>query len=161
MKDLIKNIKPLSNKYNNIFASTKKRENLKPKFSYSNSLEIDEKTYQAMLDRKSKKNFKMERSIDLHRYTKEEAFLSLTNFFLKAIKDDISHVIVITGGSKLKKSVLREAFLEWIKNEFRIYISAYSEAHIKNGGEGAFYIVLRKARRYKQSLLTKFSCHKK
>lgn len=54
----------------------------------------------------------------------------------------------------MRRTVLRGAFLEWIKGPFACYVSAFSEANIKDGGQGAFYITLR-LHSYRGEILTR------
>jgi DNA-nicking Smr family endonuclease len=61
-------------------------------------------------------------------------------------------VLVITGKGRRTESgsergVLRRRVPQWlILPEFRAYVSAFEEAHIGHGGEGALYVRIRKAR---------------
>lgn len=145
MHNLIKNIKPLSKKYNNIFVERKKQKIVKTKIEAGATLNFKETSPrpQAILNRRDKKNFTPLSVIDLHTRTRDEAFSDLLIFFSSAIRDSVKRVMVITGGNNVRKTVLREAFLEWIKGPFACYVSAFSEANIKDGGQGAFYITLR------------------
>ena len=49
------------------------------------------------LNRKLLRKFQIQRKIDLHGCTQEEAFTSLHSFFAKCQQDGIRYVIVITG----------------------------------------------------------------
>ena len=46
---------------------------------------------------------------------------------------------------KLYHGVIRSSFLEWVKSKkLAKYILSYEEASIEHGGDGAFYVYLRK-----------------
>lgn len=96
------------------------------------------------LNRKLLRNFQVQRRIDLHGYTQNEAFNVLRNFLAKCQLDGIKNVLVVTGGNALKVSVLRTSFRKWIKENFSTFVSSYSFANLKDGGQGAFYVVIRK-----------------
>ena len=96
------------------------------------------------ISKKRRRSFVIEKTIDLHGFTRNIAFAKLSRFFHECRKNEITCVLVITGGSNLRESVLRQFFLEWMKDTLSLYISSYSEANLKNGGQGAFYVVLKR-----------------
>ena len=54
-------------------------------------------------------------------------------------------VLVITGKGRLGTGVLRARFLDWLAGpDLRDLVSGYSAAHIRHGGDGAFYVMLRR-----------------
>lgn len=55
-------------------------------------------------------------------------------------------VLVITGKGKAGTGVLRRRFLDWINQaEIRPHVSGYSVANARHGGDGAFYLLLKRA----------------
>ena len=95
-------------------------------------------------DRKEKRKFSPERTLDLHGFTQEEAFHALIRFFSSCQQSGIRKVLVITGGHALRNSVIRASFQKWICESFGNFVAKCSVAEIHHGGEGAFYVVLRK-----------------
>jgi DNA-nicking Smr family endonuclease len=107
--------------------------------------------------KKQKKNFLKIRSIDLHGYTLEKANKSIEDFINKSYEQNINKLIIVTGKglhSQNEKdpyvskdlSILKYSVPEFIKNKKDLMktINEFSEASIEDGGEGAFYIYLKK-----------------
>jgi DNA-nicking Smr family endonuclease len=103
-----------------------------------------------------KKTLKI-KSIDLHGYTLEEANRSIENFITKSYEDGINKLIVVTGKglhSQNEKdpyvsknlSILKYSVPEFISNNKSLMKIIYEmqDAKIEDGGEGAFYIFLKK-----------------
>jgi DNA-nicking Smr family endonuclease len=97
------------------------------------------------------------KSIDLHGYTLEEANKSIENFITKSYEDGINKLIVVTGKglhSQNEKdpyvsknlSILKYSVPEFISNNQNLMkiIHEMQDAKIEDGGEGAFYILLKK-----------------
>ena len=102
------------------------------------------------------KNFKT-RSIDLHGYTLDEANKAMEEFIKKAFLENINKLIVVTGKglhSKNEKDpyisknlgILKYSVPEFISNNHSLMNIIYeiTDAKIEDGGEGAFYIFLKK-----------------
>jgi len=84
-----------------------------------------------------------EARLDLHGMTHDHAYRTLMSFLLTAHGDDKRLVLVITG----KGGVLRSALPLWLgQTELEPLVSGISEAHIRHGGSGAFYVSLRRRR---------------
>jgi DNA-nicking Smr family endonuclease len=96
------------------------------------------------ISRKLKRRFIYEKVVDLHGLTVKEAFNKLLVFFANCQLENIKNVIVITGGNDLKTSVIRSSFQKWIRESFGQYVHSYSQANIQHGGQGSFYVVLKK-----------------
>ena len=105
---------------------------------------------------KKKKNFKI-KSIDLHVYTLDEANKSIQNFINKSYEEKINKLIVVTGKglhSNNEKdpyvskdlSILKHSVPEFIENNIEIMkkITEITDAKIEDGGDGAFYIYLKR-----------------
>ena len=97
------------------------------------------------------------KSIDLHGYTLEEANRSIENFITKSYEHGINKLIVVTGKglhSQNEKdpyvsknlSILKYSVPEFISNNQSLMKIIYEmkDAKIEDGGEGAFYILLKK-----------------
>lgn len=96
-----------------------------------------------LLSRKEKRNFSYERYLDLHGLTQDEAFVALSNFLKNCRECGHSKVLVITGGNVMRNSVLRRNFPEWM-HILSEHIVKYDQANLKHGGQGAFYVILKK-----------------
>ena len=96
-------------------------------------------------------------SIDLHGYTLEEANRTVENFINKSFENNISKLIIITGKGlhsdnandpyvSKDLSILKYSVPEFVKKNQKLMIKIYDikEADIKDGGDGAFYIFLKK-----------------
>ena len=96
-------------------------------------------------------------SIDLHGYTLDQANKIIESFIIKSHEENINKLIVVTGKglhSQNEKdpyvskelSILKYSVPEFIsknKNLMNI-IQEITDANIEDGGEGAFYIFLKK-----------------
>ena len=87
--------------------------------------------------------FKVEGEIDLHGCTRTEALSYLKTFIDTREAQDISCVRIVTGKGKSSpnhRSIVREATLRMLSQNPRVL--AYSIATPKDGGSGAFYVLL-------------------
>ena len=97
------------------------------------------------------------KSIDLHGYTLDQANKFIENFIIKSYEENINKLIVVTGKglhSQNEKdpyvskelSILKYSVPEFIsKNkDLMNIIHEITDANIEDGGEGAFYIFLKK-----------------
>ena len=97
------------------------------------------------------------KKIDLHGFTLQEANKAIEQFIQKSFDEDVTKIIVITGKGLRSKnihnpylskdlSILKYSVPEFIsknKNLVNI-IHEITDANIEDGGEGAFYIFLKK-----------------
>jgi DNA-nicking Smr family endonuclease len=82
--------------------------------------------------------------LDLHGMTQEAAYRAVVRFLFRAQSEGQRLVLVITG----KGGVLRGQLALWLgQAELTPVVAGLSEAHIKHGGSGAFYVYLRQTRR--------------
>ena len=89
--------------------------------------------------------------IDLHGLTQTEAHAALLRFVQRCHADGATFVLVITGKGGLngERGVLRRQVPLWLGlGEFRAHVLGFDVAGIGHGGEGAFYVRLRGARRW-------------
>ena len=108
-------------------------------------------------DKLKKKSSLKIKSIDLHGYTLDQANKFIESFIIKSYEENINKIIVVTGKglhSQNEKdpyvskelSILKYSVPEFIsknKNLMKI-INEITDAKIEDGGEGAFYIFLKK-----------------
>ena len=103
-----------------------------------------------------KENLKV-RSIDLHGYTLDEANKTIEDFINKAFSEKINKLIIVTGKglhSENEKDpyvskelgILKYSVPEFISNNPSLMsmINEITDAKIKDGGAGAFYVYLKK-----------------
>lgn len=98
-----------------------------------------------------KGEMKIEGRLDLHGKNHEQAFESVRRFIHHAIAADKRCVLVITGkGNHPSESgrTLKALFPEWLNHEdIRPFIVSLHGASRKDGGSGAFYLLLRRNRK--------------
>jgi len=109
-------------------------------------------------DSKSRKQeFKKIKSIDLHGYGLDSANETIKNFITKSYRDNVHKIIVVTGKGlhsenekdpyvSKKLGILKYSVPEYIQNNVELMnmINQIQIAEIEDGGEGAFYIYLKK-----------------
>ena len=113
---------------------------------------MDKKSY----DRMSRGKLAPEGRIDLHGMTVAEAHPELIRFILNAHSNGLRLVLVITGKGKqgpdfgpipMRYGVLKHQVPQWLHMApLGPCILQVSEAHLKHGGAGAYYVYLRRAR---------------
>ncbi|WP_306117204.1 MULTISPECIES: Smr/MutS family protein [unclassified Roseitalea] len=93
-------------------------------------------------------------SIDLHHLTQDEAHTHLHRFLVQARARDCRHVLVVTGKGRSPHSegVLRRMLPIWLAAEpFASLVSGVRQAARGHGGEGAFYVRLRRPGDHRRS----------
>ena len=113
---------------------------------------MDKKSY----DRMSRGKLAPEGRIDLHGMTVAEAHPELIRFILNAHSNGLRLVLVITGKGKqgpdfgpipMRYGVLKHQVPQWLHMApLGPCILQVSEAHLKHGGAGAYYVYLRRTR---------------
>ena len=130
----------------------------KDKKDWENFINSKEKIQNKDIKFQDKKTFKT-RSIDLHGYTLDEANKTIENFINKAFLENVNKLIVVTGKglhSDNEKDpyvskdlgILKYSVPEFITNNLALMnkIIEIKDAKIEDGGEGAFYIYLKKVK---------------
>jgi DNA-nicking Smr family endonuclease len=85
-----------------------------------------------------------EARLDLHGMTQSAAYRTLLRFLIAAQAEGKSLVLVITG----KGGVLRAQLPLWLgQADLKGLVAGLREAHVKHGGAGAVYVLMRKPRR--------------
>ena len=122
-----------------------------------NPLQIGETTD---IDKNTAKRFrhgelKIERRLDLHGYTEDEAWNAVENFVKNAYIDNLRCILIITGKGLphpeddiyAKHGIIKEKVPQWLNTpQLRPLILSISYAQIKDGGNGALYVLLRRKR---------------
>ncbi|HWP26381.1 MAG TPA: Smr/MutS family protein [Xanthobacteraceae bacterium] len=110
----------------------------------------------APIDRRTKQRLArglepIDARLDLHGCTQAQAHAALLTFLRRAQTQDAKTVLVITGKGGddpvRERGVLRRQVPLWLAlPEFRKFVVGFEPAHIAHGGEGAFYVRVRRAR---------------
>jgi DNA-nicking Smr family endonuclease len=113
-------------------------------------LQMDAKTHGKM----TRGKLAPEARIDLHGLTLAEAHPELIRFILNAQSQGMRLVLVITGKGKRREDVgpipqrmgaLRHQVPHWLRlPPLGPAVLQVSEAHLKHGGSGAYYVYLRR-----------------
>lgn len=99
---------------------------------------------------------KPEARIDLHGMTQAEAHPALIGFILRSQAEGKRLVLVITGKGRMRdevppfparQGILRHNVPQWLRMApIGQQVLQLAPAHIRHGGEGAYYVYLRRAR---------------
>ena len=123
-----------------------------PDFDYTVCTPLIEGDLRAM-DKKTGQRFKsgamqIDARLDLHGCTLDEAFEALKNFIYDQSRKNARCLLVVTGkGGMLGRGVLKAEMPVWMNSgEIRSLILSYTTARPKDGGDGAFYILLKRNR---------------
>jgi len=118
-------------------------------------------TQPVQMDRKSFDQMKRgklrpEGKLDLHGMTLDRAHPALTRFILTAQQDGKRLVLVVTGKGKqrddggpipVRFGVLRHQVPHWLSTQpLSLAVLQVTQAHMRHGGGGAYYVYLRKTR---------------
>ena len=108
---------------------------------------IDRQTYKKL----KRGDIQVEARLDLHGLNVIEAFDATNEFLLNAYNSGKRCVLVITGkgiknfGNSPSRGILREKFPDWVEMPaLKSKIIKIAPAASKHGGEGAFYVYLKK-----------------
>lgn len=139
-------------------SKTRLKESSKTKDSIPRTTAIVEKSRE--MDKNTKEKLvkgklKIEGRIDLHGMRQEEAFKSLSSFIESSYNSGKRMVLVITGKGAQSvnpehwmedaRGILKRKFPTWMQQTpFRDIVLQYHQARPRDGGEGAFYVYLRK-----------------
>ena len=115
-------------------------------------IRMDRKAYTTM----NRGKLKPEGRLDLHGMTMAEAHPELVHFILNAQSAGKRLVLVITGKGRtpkddgpipVRKGILRHQLPQWLSQApLSQAVLQVSEAHLKHGGSGAYYVYLRRRR---------------
>lgn len=126
------------------------RNDLAPPILGHPTVQMDAKTHGKM----TRGKLAPEARIDLHGMTLAEAHPELTHFILNAQGQGMRLVLVITGKGKRREDTgpipqrmgaLRHQVPQWLRQPpLGPIVLQVSEAHLKHGGSGAYYVYLRR-----------------
>ena len=86
-----------------------------------------------------------ESKIDLHDFTRDEAFPVLVRRIARSYEKRARCVLVVTGKGANLEGVLRLSLPGWLADpSIRPLVAGYAQAHIRHGGTGAFYVFLKR-----------------
>jgi len=86
-----------------------------------------------------------EGKIDLHDFTRDEAFPVLVRRLTRSYEKRARCVLVVTGKGANLEGVLRLSLPSWLADaSIRPFVAGYAQAHIRHGGMGAFYVFLKR-----------------
>lgn len=115
-------------------------------------LSMDKKTF----GRLKRGKLRPEGKLDLHGMTLEQAQPALSRFILTAQAEGKRLVLVVTGKGKhrddggpipTRLGILRHAVPQWLaRPPLAQAVLQVSEAHLRHGGGGAYYVYLRRRR---------------
>jgi DNA-nicking Smr family endonuclease len=108
------------------------------------------------LQRLKRGQLNVEARIDLHGMTQRQAYAALLNFIPAQRSYQRRLVLVVTGKGwnpmaetpEQSLGVLRQNVPRWLNTApFAPHVAAYTDAHVRHGGSGALYVLLRRLRR--------------
>ena len=140
----------------------------KTKLTNANNLEIEKKTdakrshfslEKSNIRKNIKKNIlKIDKKIDFHGKSLLEAEEIFSSSIVECFNKNKRCLLFVTGKGVFKKKdydysnkpklyygVIRAAFFNWVKSKnYSKHILSFEQASIEHGGDGAFYVYLRK-----------------
>lgn len=115
-------------------------------------VQMDNKSFARM----KRGKLKPEARIDLHGMTLAQAHPALNRFIANAYSNGLRLVLVITGKGKTKsdpgpiptrQGVLKHQVPDWLRAPgLAHFVLQVTEAHLRHGGSGAYYVYLRRHR---------------
>jgi DNA-nicking Smr family endonuclease len=83
--------------------------------------------------------------LDLHGMDQDQARAALAAFVSRAYDEGCRAVLVITGRGRMGGGILRRRMPDWLtESPLRNMVAGVSRAHRRHGGEGAFYVALKR-----------------
>ena len=129
----------------------------KDKKDWQNFISKKDKLPNKDLDLESSVNKKIIKTIDLHGFSLMDANNFIEKFIKECFENNVHKIIVITGKGLRSQndknpyiskdlSILKNSVPKFIKSQSSLIelIKEIKKANIEDGGEGAFYIFLRK-----------------
>ena len=84
----------------------------------------------------------IEARLDLHGMNSEQAKECFDDFMEEVLEEGKRYLLIITGKGT---GVLQNALKQWVRNSnFSNWVRYFQSAHIKHGGDGAYYLILRR-----------------
>jgi DNA-nicking Smr family endonuclease len=89
----------------------------------------------------------LEARLDLHGLDQQRARVVLDTFLRRAHADNYRHALIITGKGVTGDGILRRRAPEWLSDpDLRGIVAGFSTAAQHHGGDGAFYVALKRKR---------------
>jgi DNA-nicking Smr family endonuclease len=105
------------------------------------SADIDRSLYQKL----TRGKLPIEAVLDLHGMGQEKALDALRRFIPQHANRGCRMVLVITGKGERLQGVLRQSLPEWLNlSDLNQHVLKVAQAQPKDGGAGAYYILLRR-----------------
>ncbi|MDD3288529.1 MAG: Smr/MutS family protein [Alphaproteobacteria bacterium] len=123
---------------------------LKPRAQPAPSIKKPAKSQPIVLDKRVEKQIRqgeleIDGKLDLHGRTQAEAHAALNRFITTRYAKGDRKLLIITGKGRAGESVLRTNTPRWCEEpRLSELILALRPAAAKHGGDGAFYVMLRK-----------------
>lgn len=101
----------------------------------------------ALAQRMRRGRYRPDRTIDLHGMDRIEAQDAFAQAINAALKRGSRMLLVITGKGRLQAGVLKSLLPMWINlSDLRPHVLAFDTARPEHGGEGAYYVLLKRRR---------------
>lgn len=85
-------------------------------------------------------------TLDLHGHNQDTGRAALARFLQAAHARGARTVIVVTGVGRSGQGVLKRRLPDWLaERDLRPLVSGFAQAHRTHGGEGAYYVFLRRS----------------
>ena len=97
----------------------------------------------------AKGRIEIDAKLDLHEMNQDQAIVALRRFLARSKKEGHRTVLIITGKGRNGNGVLRARLPQWVRSaEFSNIIGGIESADHRHGGEGAFYLRIKKERKH-------------
>ncbi len=88
--------------------------------------------------------FRSDATLDLHGYSLQQAHDHLHVFIKSCFDNSRQQILIITGHGNGSSTIKRE-FGFWVReSEMKQYIHSVTQAHPRQGGDGAYYVILKR-----------------
>lgn len=115
----------------------------KPRAQFGRGAGIDRSTEEKL----KRGKMPIDGTLDLHGFTQTEAYSALQNFIRFSVQRNRRCLLIVTGKGRMNEGILRQSVPRWLKEpDLSQYILSVQTARPKDGGDGALYVLLRRAR---------------
>ena len=134
-----------------------KTQKVPPDINFNPQIVIDKKVFAKL----KKGQIEPEKKLDLHGMNFNKANKAVLSFIIQSSRENIRVVLIITGKGQTNKKndrfflerssvTLKNALPEWLSvDPLKHLILNFTLAHKSHGGEGAYYVYLKRNRHYK------------
>jgi DNA-nicking Smr family endonuclease len=114
-----------------------------PELAAGEAVDLDRRS----MDRLARGRMRPEATLDLHGMTRAAAHAALGAFLVRSHAGGARCVLVITGRGRLGEGAIRAELPRWLNAAaLRPRILGFATAQPRDGGAGALYVLLRRAR---------------